>query len=109
MESLKLGIEQNPWVKTIELGEPHTRLCFWHSFWETNNEGKSGATDTLYLFSFCHVLQTIKGKSDLVFLLNTIIITSSLAKGDVKEKRSVSSPLASEDEQPNALKEYDKM
>nr|XP_022289568.1 uncharacterized protein LOC111101389 [Crassostrea virginica] len=38
LESLKLGIEQNPWVKTIELGEPHTRLCFWHSFWETNNE-----------------------------------------------------------------------
>ena len=59
LESLKLGIEQNPWVKTIELGEPHTRLCFWHSFWETNNEGKSGATDTLYLFSFCFVLHTM--------------------------------------------------
>ncbi|XP_052710429.1 uncharacterized protein LOC128184846 [Crassostrea angulata] len=38
LKCLMVNIEQQPWIKTLDLGEPNTKFCFWHSFWETKNE-----------------------------------------------------------------------
>lgn len=41
LKCLMVNIEQQPWIKTLDLGEPQSKFCFWHSFWETKNEGKA--------------------------------------------------------------------